>query len=246
MVAAERGKLNEAITMPGILITGSNRGLGLEWARQYAEAGWRVYATCRHPESAGALQTLARSTPSLSVHRLDVTRPEDVAAVAGELAGAPVDLLINNAGVYLEKFDSESLGAIDYSHWAQTLAVNTLGAARVTEALAGNIAASERRLVVVITSHMGSIAEISSPGSYAYRSSKAALNAAMKGLSIELAPRGIGILLLHPGWVKTRMGGPGARLSTTESVQGMRGVIDRFTMGDTGRFFRYDGRELPW
>ncbi len=117
---------------------------------------------------------------------------------------------------------------------------------RVTEAFMDHMVRGEGRLAVGITSHMGSIAEIESPGSYAYRSSKAALNAAFKGLSLELRQRGIGVLLLHPGWVKTRMGGPGARITADESVSGMRRVLQSFRMADTGRFFRYDGTELPW
>jgi NAD(P)-dependent dehydrogenase (short-subunit alcohol dehydrogenase family) len=246
MVAGKHERSRAMTAMPSILITGSNRGLGLEWARQHAAEGWRVHATCRHPGQADALQALARSTPSVSIHRLDVTRSDEIAQLVDELSGAPIDLLINNAGVYLEKFDNEPLGRISYGHWEETLAVNTLGAVRLTEALKDNLGTSRRRLVVTITSHMGCIAEITAPGSYAYRSSKAALNAAMKGLSIELAPRGIGVVLLHPGWVKTRMGGPGARISTTESVQGMRAIIDRFQMPETGRLYRYDGRELPW
>jgi NAD(P)-dependent dehydrogenase (short-subunit alcohol dehydrogenase family) len=117
---------------------------------------------------------------------------------------------------------------------------------RVSESFVEQLARSERRLIVTITSHMGSIAEITLPRSYYYRSSKAALNAAMKGLSLELKPRGIGILLLHPGWAQTRMGGPGARISPEESVRGMRRLVENFRLRDSGRFFRYDGSEIPW
>lgn len=232
--------------MPSILITGSNRGLGLEWVRQYASDGWRVYATCRHPDQADELKILAGRHPNLSVHRLDVSLLQDIHALAAALQNESIDLLINNAGVYLEKFD-EAIGApLNYDNWLRTLDVNTLGAMRVTEALAGNVARSKGKLVVAITSHMGSIAEIESPRSYYYRSSKAALNASMKGLSLELRPHEIGVLLLHPGWVKTRMGGPGARITSTTSVNGMRKVIEQFDLDDSGRFFRYDGTEIPW
>lgn len=116
---------------------------------------------------------------------------------------------------------------------------------RVAEALVDNVAASDKRLIVAISSHMGSIADIQSPDSYYYRSSKAALNAAMQGLSVQLKPLGIGVLILHPGGVKTRMG-PRDGITPKESVLGMRHIIDRFTMADTGRFIRYDGTELPW
>ncbi len=232
--------------MPTILITGANRGLGLEWTRQYAEAGWRVHATCRHPEEADALRELAAARPGVSVAPLDVTRDDQLEGLAAALAGEAIDVLLNNAGVYFEKFDEDALGRIHYDQWEETFRVNTLGPVRVTEALAGAVARSGRRLVVAITSHMGSIAEIQSPGSYAYRSSKAALNAAMRGLSHELRPRGIGVLLLHPGWVRTRMGGPGAPLEAEESVRGMRALVEGFRPDRSGRFFRYNGSEIPW
>jgi NAD(P)-dependent dehydrogenase (short-subunit alcohol dehydrogenase family) len=232
--------------MESILITGSNRGLGLEWAEQYAEAGWRVYATCRHPEQADALRMLESAYRNLTVHRLDVTREDEIAALAGELEGQPIDVLLNNAGVYFEKFVEEQLGTIDYGNWEDTLRVNSLGAMRVSAAFCENVACSRRRLVVAITSHMGSIAEIESPGDYAYRSSKAALNAAMKGLSLALQPQGIGVLLLHPGWVQTRMGGPGATITTNTSVSGMRKLVENFQLADTGHFYRFDGSTIPW
>ncbi len=232
--------------MASILITGSNRGLGLEWSRQYAQAGWRVYATCRHPEQADALRQLATDHRKLTLHRLDVTREDEIAALANELEGKAIDILLNNAGVYFEKFLDEDLDNIDYSQWEETFRVNTLGPMRVSAAFTEHVERSERRLVVAITSHMGSIAEIGSPGSYAYRSSKAALNAAMKGLSLRLQPQGIGILLLHPGWVQTRMGGPGATYTTKTSVIGMRKLVEGFRMRETGCFYRFDGSVIPW
>ena len=203
--------------MSSVFVTGSNRGLGLEWCRQYAEAGWRVFATCRHPESADALHDLARIQPLLSV---------------------------NNAGLYLEKYAPTA--ELRYDEWRQTLEVNTLSPLRVTEALLELVARSQRRLVVAISSHMGSIAEISAPGDTYYRSSKAALNAAMKGLSLALSERGIGVLLLHPGWVRTRMGGWDAPLTVAESVAGMRARVDAFSLDMSGRFLRYDGADIPW
>jgi NAD(P)-dependent dehydrogenase (short-subunit alcohol dehydrogenase family) len=231
--------------MPSILVTGANRGLGLEWCRQYAREGWRVFATCRHPEAATDLHALARAHPWLSVHRLDVTRAESVHALRAEMREPGLDVLVNNAGVYLEKYAPDP--AIRYDEWAETLAVNTLGAVRVSEALMDRLAQGERRLVVAISSHMGSIADIGAPGSYYYRSSKAALNAAMKGLALAWRERGVGVLILHPGWVKTRMGGwDEAPLTPEESVTGMRRLVEGFHMGMSGRFFRQDGAELPW
>ncbi len=232
--------------MKRVLITGSNRGLGLEWARQYAEANWHVVATCRHPAEAHSLQMLASSNANVSIYKLDVTVPAEIDAVAQILHGEPLDLLINNAGVYFEKFNADYLGAIHYGDWEETFRVNLLGAVRMTEAFHPHLTHGRNALVVAITSHMGSISEICSAGSYAYRSSKAALNAAMKGLSFELRGDGIGVLMLHPGWAQTRMGGPGALYSVEQSVSGMRKRIDNFTMAQSGTFYRFDGSVIPW
>lgn len=230
--------------MPSIFITGTNRGLGLEWVRQYARDGWRVYASCRHPAEAGALRKLADEYGLVSIHRLDVTKADDVRAIIWEMEGKPIDLLVCNAGVYLEKGRPE-FGCLRYSEWGTTFEVNTQGAVRIVEALVGNVERSEKKLIVAISSHMGSISDIQGPGSYYYRSSKAALNAVMQGLSAELQARGVGVLILHPGGVRTRMG-PRGGISPEESVNGMRRIAEGFTLADTGRFFRYDGQELPW
>ncbi len=229
-----------------ILVTGSNRGLGLEWVRQYARLGWRVYATCRFLEQAGELHKLASDHPNISLHPLDVTRSEQIAALARELNDVAIDILVNNAGVYYERWGKDKLGSIDYDDWQQTFAVNVLGAMRVSEALLDSVARSRRRLLVGISSHMGSITDIGSGNNYAYRSSKAALNAAMTGLAHEVAPRKVGVLLLHPGWVQTRMGGDSAPYTPAESVQGMRQIIDDFTLEQSGVFLRFDGTRMPW
>ena len=232
--------------MPSILVTGSNRGLGLEWVRQYAGLGWRVYASCRFPGQAGDLSELAGQHPHISIHQLDVTHPEHIQRLAEELQDTPLDILVNNAGVYFEHWGRDKLGIINYEHWLESFKVNTLGAARVTEALHGNLARGDKRLMVAVTSHMGSIAEIHNPNDYAYRSSKAALNAVVKGMVYELEPLGIGILLVHPGWVRTRMGGEHGTYSAEESVSNMRKLVDGFTQQDSGRFYRHDGTVIPW
>jgi NAD(P)-dependent dehydrogenase (short-subunit alcohol dehydrogenase family) len=232
--------------MPTVLITGSNRGLGLECVRQSAERGWRVIATCRNPESAGDLRELESRNPGLNVYRLDVTAPQQIADVAEALREGSVDLLINNAGVYFEHWGKDPLGSIDYDNWGETFRVNTLGSVRVTEAFLPHLARADRSVVVAITSNMGSISNIVAPRDYAYRSSKAALNAAMHGLAHELKPHGIGVLLLHPGWVRTRMGGDSAPLSVHDSVHGMLSLVDGFELGMSGKFYRYDGIPLPW
>lgn len=232
--------------MPNILVTGSNRGLGLEWVRQYAERGWRVFATCRFPDEASDLMALSIQHPTISIHQLDVTRDDQLQALVQELHDTPLDILVNNAGVYFERWGKDKLGSIDYEHWLETLKVNTLGVMRVTEALHRNLAKSEKRLLVAITSHMGSITDITAPNDYAYRSSKAALNAAIKGLVYELQTDGIGILLLHPGWVRTRMGGEDAPYSAEQSVRGMRKLAESFTPNMSGKFYRFDGEIIPW
>jgi NAD(P)-dependent dehydrogenase (short-subunit alcohol dehydrogenase family) len=228
--------------MPSILITGSNRGLGLEWARQYAVAKWKVFATCRHPAEAYGLKKFSEKYPNLSILRLDITRAEDIQAVVWELHGEPIDILLNNAGIYLEKGRLE-FGCFRYQEWLQTFDTNTLGAMRVSEAFVDNVAESKKRLIVIISSHMGSITDIQSPEAYYYRSSKAALNAASQALAHQLKPKNIGVLILHPGGVNTRMS---SGITTEASVKGMRQIIDQFTLADTGRFIKYDGSELPW
>lgn len=231
--------------MGRVLITGSNRGLGLEWVRQLADEGWQVLATCRHPGDADELKALAAGHGNVTVHRLDVTSVEDVRAIHWALKDRPLDLLLHNAGVHLEK-GGPRLGGIRYDDWLRTLEVNTLGAVRVTEALTSQLELGSDPLVAVTSSHMGSITDIESPGSYYYRSSKAALNAAFKGLAAELRLRGIPVILIHPGAVRTRLGGPHSTLSPEQSVAAMRRVLARAEMADTGRFFHYDGSELPW
>ena len=231
--------------MNTVLVTGANRGLGLEFVRQYAADGWRVVAACRDPGAAGELNRLAaESGGRISVIALDVSDPASVRAAAQSLAGAPIDLLINNAGVGSPR--GQKLGALDYAAWARVLDVNTLGPMRVTEAFIDHLATGGGKKVVTITSGMGSIADNGSGGSYAYRSSKAAVNMVVKSLSLDLAPRGITCIVMNPGWVRTDMGGPGGKISPEESIAAMRKVIARLTPTDSGKFFNYDGGQYPW
>ena len=231
--------------MKRILITGSNRGLGLEFTRQYLESGWRVYATCRRPSEAQALKTLTDLHSELSIHRLDITLQEDISNLCLELKDISLDILINNAGVYFKTHGAASIGCIHYDHWLRTLEVNTLGTVRITEALIDNIERNDgTRLVVVISSHSGSITDINESGSIYYRSSKAALNAAMQSLAVALRPRKVGVLLLHPGGVLTTMGA-GKGVSERDSVNGMRQVIGSFSMDMSGTLIQYDGSLMP-
>ena len=231
--------------MPSVLVTGANRGLGLEFVRQYAEAGWRVYACCRKPEQAQALNELAAGTQAVSVHPLDVGNHGQIDAMAGTLGDEPLDVLLNNAGTYGGR-EHQSLGNLDYDAWVDTFRINAMGPVRMVERLLGNLERSQRRLVVTITSLMGSIADNTSGGSYLYRTSKAALNAAMKSVALDVAPRGVHVLLLHPGWVRTDMGGPNALITPQESVRAIRQRVETFTPDLSGDFLNYDGHEYPW
>lgn len=230
--------------MPTVLLTGASRGIGFEFARQYSAEGWRVLATCRRPEAPGQLGALAeRSGGLVSVHRLDVASGEQIGTLAGELSDLDLDLLINNAGIYPE---SHALGRIDYEAWVQAFRVNTLAPVRMVEAFLPALLRTRSPLIVNITSKMGSIADNTSGGSYAYRTSKTALNMAGVNLAHDLRDRGVTVLTLHPGWVATEMGGGSAPLSVEESVSGMRRVIAAAGAEHTGRFLGYDGAEIPW
>jgi NAD(P)-dependent dehydrogenase (short-subunit alcohol dehydrogenase family) len=227
------------------LITGANRGLGLEFARQYLADGWQVYAAYRDPSFASQLRRLADdSGQKLQVLALDVTDLASIRVAAAELRSKPIDLLLNNAGV--PGVRGQTIGNIDYEAWAKILDVNTMGPLRVAEAFVDNVAQSERKLIVTITSGMGSIADNTSGGAFAYRSSKAAVNMVMRSLAIDLSPRGITCVVVNPGWVQTDMGGAHARLTPTESVTALRRLIDTLGPAQSGKFFNYDGREYAW
>jgi NAD(P)-dependent dehydrogenase (short-subunit alcohol dehydrogenase family) len=231
--------------MPSTLITGANRGLGLEFARQYVSDRWQVYATCRDPESATELRRLTDDgVDKLRILQLDVSNLASVKAAAAKLAGQPIDVLINNAGVMGAQ--GQIIGNIDYDAWAKVLDANTMGPMRVSEAFVDNVAQSERKTIVALTSGMGSISDNTSGGAFAYRSSKAAINMVMRSLAIDLAPRGITCVVVNPGWVQTDMGGPRATLSPAESVSRLRRLIDRLSPAQSGKFFNHDGREYAW
>jgi NAD(P)-dependent dehydrogenase (short-subunit alcohol dehydrogenase family) len=231
--------------MPTVLVTGASRGLGLEFCRQYAEAGWNVLACCRKPEEARELAALVARHPdgAILALELDVADFAAVDALARRLSGTPIDVLLCNAGVY---GDAGGFGALDYRRWLETFAVNAQAPVKLAEAFLPHVLAGGRKLIVAVTSLMGSMADNKSGGSILYRSSKAGLNAAMKSLAIDLKPRGVGILLLHPGWVKTDMGGENAPTSPAESIAGMRRVIESFAPAESGRFLNFRGEECPW
>ncbi len=228
-----------------VLITGANRGLGLEMVRQYAESGWVVLACCRDPDQSTALMDLAGIHAGVVLHKLDLSDLTGIDVLSRTLKDTTIDVLINNAGIYGDN-QSVAFGSMDYALWQQVLRVNTQAPLKMAEAFLPQLRRSSRKLIVVLTSLMGSIADNRGGGSIMYRSSKAALNAAMRSLSIDLKPSGIGVLILHPGWVKTDMGGANAPILPEESVTGLRKIIDQFTLEDTGRFLDFRSKELPW
>lgn len=231
--------------MSTILITGANRGLGLEFCRQYAVAGWRILACCRHPESADRLQELARQYPDIQIEALDVADFNQIDELSIRLRDENIDILLNNAGVYGDSA-RDGFGRLDYQTWTKNLVINSQAPVKMAEAFLPQLERSEKKLIVCVSSLMGSMADNTSGGSILYRSSKAALNAAMKSLSIDLNSRSIGVLIFHPGWVRTDMGGSNALINAEESVSGMSKQINQFSLDQSGRFVKYDGSALPW
>jgi NAD(P)-dependent dehydrogenase (short-subunit alcohol dehydrogenase family) len=221
-----------------VLVTGANRGLGLEFARQYQEAGWQVIGTARDPDEAQELEALG-----VRVMQLDVASQQSVDELAAALGDEPIDLLINNAGIFprVGKLDE-----IDFDDYNRTLAVNTVGPVRVTRALLPNLRAGKLKIVAGLSSNLGSIAENERGNFYGYRESKAALNMFTKTLAAELGPEGFTCIVLTPGWVQTDMGGPNANLTPAESIAGMKAVLDRLTPADNGTFWSYNGSQMPW
>ena len=225
--------------MPTVLITGANRGIGLELARQYAAEGWRVLATCRDPGKAGDLKAIAGD---VEIHRLDVDQPATIDALAATLKGQAIDVLFNNAGINRR---APTIADIDYDAWAATMETNVFGPIRVADALKENVLASTAKVMAFTSSKMGSIAE-NGGGSIMYRTSKTALNMAVSCLAKELGGQGVIAISFHPGHVRTDMGGASAPVTPTDSAAGMRKVIAGLTPKDNGAFRNYDGAPLPW
>ncbi len=220
------------------LITGSNRGIGLELARQIQARGDTVIATCRDPESATSLRELG-----IKVEKLDVANGRSVLSLAENLTGTPIDVLVNNAGI---GGGGQGLAVLDFERLTECFETNSVGPLRVTSALLPNLRAGQRRVVANITSRMGSVADNTSGGYYAYRMSKAALNMANRSMAHELGEARIISVVFHPGWVHTDMGGAHAPLSVEQSVRGLLEVIDKLTLEDSGGFFDHAGETIPW
>ena len=232
--------------METTLITGANRGIGLEFSRQLAEDGWCVLACSRDLEKSDALNKLAAEYPErITLYALDVTNHGQIEKLSQTLANKPIDLLINNAGVFPD-INDRSFGQTDYDSWAHAFLVNTMAPLKMAEEFIAQITQSSRKTIVTITSKMGSVADNGRGGSYIYRSSKSAVNMVIKSIAIDLKSNDIISVLLHPGWVRTDMGGPSGLISVEQSVSGMLSVIREVTSADSGKFIAYDGQIIPW
>jgi NAD(P)-dependent dehydrogenase (short-subunit alcohol dehydrogenase family) len=225
-----------------VLITGANRGIGLEFTQQYAQDGWDVLACCRDPQHAGTLQALAKSYANIRILLLDVADFAQIDALALQLKNDKIDVLINNAGVYPES----SLADADTEDWLEAFKINSIAPLKMVTAFTTHVANSELKKIATLSSKMGGMSDNTSGGSYIYRSTKTAVNMVMKSLSIDVKPAGIAVVTLHPGWVLTDMGGSNALINTKTSVIGLRQVIENLNLSNTGKFIAYDGKEIAW
>jgi len=231
--------------MRSILVTGANKGIGLELVRHFAQDNWQVFACCRTLEQEDSLHKLAeKDSHKISIYQLDVTKRDQIAKLAESLKEESIDILFNNAGIFgpgkQEFGDSEPYG------WLETFHVNTIAPMLISEALVEMVARSQTRIIATMGSIMGSITENSSGNHYAYRTSKTATHMLMKGLAVDLAERGITTVSLHPGWVQTDMGGADATLTADVSAQGLKKVLLELDIEDSGCLFDYSGDKRAW
>jgi NAD(P)-dependent dehydrogenase (short-subunit alcohol dehydrogenase family) len=225
-----------------LFITGASRGLGLEFVKQYAIDGWNVIASCRNPDEAKSLQSLKRNHPNISIIKLDVANFDEIHQLAESLKNVTIDLLINNAGIYLDRTSDK----INVEDWMETFKVNSIAPVLLINAFKNHLANSELKKAVTLSSKMGSIDDNTKGGSYLYRTSKAAVNMAIKTASIDLKELGISFATLHPGWVQTDMGGPDGLIDIPTSVNGLRLVIKNLSLSNTGKFIDYQGKLIAW
>jgi NAD(P)-dependent dehydrogenase (short-subunit alcohol dehydrogenase family) len=230
--------------MSNVVITGSNRGIGLALASLYAGRGDTVYACCRSPSSATALRKLTE-TSALTILQLDVRDDASVAALTRALGDEPVDTLINNAGVGGGPLDEQTATRMDFAAWADAFNVNAMGPVRVLQALLPSLKRATNPKVMSVTSQLGAIS-LDLAVAFGYSASKAALNKFMRLAAGELARDGIAVGLIHPGWVKTDMGGAGAQITPAESAAGIANVIDRLSLNNTGGFWKWNGTTHDW
>lgn len=231
--------------MTTLLVTGANRGIGLELCKQCVKKGWTVHATCREPENAMELLKLAQqSDGKLSVYPLDVRNFEQLENLEAVLNSTPVDVLINNAGVHAK--GASVFGETDDKVWDEAVHVNLLAPMKMMEHFIDNVANSDMKVIANITSKMGSMDDNTSGGSYAYRATKAALNAVTVSAAHDLKHRDVIVLLMHPGWVKTDMGGPHGELSVEQAVTLLLKQIVEADMSHSGKFLDIDGSGIAW
>ena len=228
-----------------VLITGASRGIGLEMVKYGIEQNWRIFACCRHPQQAGSLLSVARlANGRVSVHVVDMDELATIQALAYELRNETIDILVNNAGIYGS--DNNKFGNVDVASWLNTFQVNSIAPLKMAEALIEQLRMGGKKIIACMTSKMGSMADNGYGNSYIYRSSKAALNAVVKSMSIDLREDNIKCVALHPGWVKTDMGGPNAEISARESVARLFDIMLKLEENDSGRFIDIDGSDIPW
>ena len=230
--------------MARILITGANRGLGLEFVERYLESGDDVIATYRNEESSFDLINMRDERSNLKLLHLDVSSNKSLNSFAENLGDSPIDIFINNAGVYGPR--NSSFENVDEENWIPAIKVNAIAPLLLTQLIIKNIRAGTDKKLIYITSKMGSIDDNKGGGAYVYRSSKTALNAVVKSLSVDLKNENIAVALIHPGWVKTDMGGPNALIERDTSVRGMTEVISNLDITSTGNFYNYYGSIIPW
>jgi NAD(P)-dependent dehydrogenase (short-subunit alcohol dehydrogenase family) len=241
--------------MTTVLISGANRGIGLEHARQALAAGDNVVAGCREPSEADELHQLAAQYgPNLRIEALDVASGVSINTFAARLAGVPIDILINNAGIYGNPdapsypggVPAQSLQGMDYDLWDRIQAINVVGPFRLTAAMMPNLLAGERKLVVMMSSDLGSIGNNTLGTSHAYRSSKAALNMLTRGLAIDLKGQGVSVISMAPGWTRTALGGEGGQWSVEDSVTAQRAILTEIGSADSGQFIDLTGKIVAW
>ena len=236
--------------MSTVLITGANRGLGLEFARQYAAAGWTVLACSR--ASGQALNALVAEYPAVRCYTLDVTNHAAIESLAAELADEAIDVLLNNAGFYgrVSFADGgvahQAFGATDYENWHRVMQINVFGPMKMAEAFLSHVLRSDQKKIVTLSSMLGSMGLNTLGGMYAYRTSKAAVNMMMHSMGIDLGKQGVTAVAMHPGWVKTDMGGPGAEIEAEQAVAGVRQVIAELGPDNVGKLNAYDGSVMPY
>ena len=230
--------------MARILITGANRGLGLEFVERYLESGDDVMASYRNEDSSFDLIKMSNERSNLKLLQLDVSSNKSLNSFAENLGDSPIDIFINNAGVYGPR--NSSFGNVDEENWIPAIKINAIAPILLTQLIIKNIRSGADKKLIFVTSKMGSIDDNKGGGAYVYRSSKTALNAVVKSLSVDLENEGIVVALIHPGWVKTDMGGPNALIDKDTSVRGMTEVISNLDISSTGNFYNYDGSIIPW